>query len=119
MPTILQRVSQAVADYYDSEETMSDKQFDDLIRKLEKKGIKIDDILGVGYAPNDAFQKIEHEIPSLSLDKTKDRKEIERWLGVQNGVIARRICTLALCLAVSYISYHIGKFMMKKRDKAK
>ena len=88
MPTILQRVSQAVADYYDSEETMSDKQFDDLIKRLEKKGIKIDDILGVGYAPNDAFQKIEHEIPSLSLDKTKDRKEIERWLGVQNGVLS-------------------------------
>lgn len=34
-----------------------------------------------------------------------------------NEVIARRICTVALCLAVSYVSYHIGKFMMKKEIK--
>lgn len=34
-----------------------------------------------------------------------------------NEVIARRICTVALCIAVSYISYHAGKFMMKKEMK--
>lgn len=88
MPTILQKLSQAVADYYDSEETINDKEFDAMVIKLQKKGISIDDILGVGYAPNDAFQKIEHDIPSLSLDKTKDRKEMEQWIGVQNGVLS-------------------------------
>lgn len=88
MPTIIQKLSQAVADYYDSEETIPDKQFDELVEKLKKRGIAIDDILGVGYAPNDAFQKIEHDIPSLSLDKTKDRKEMERWIGIQNGILS-------------------------------
>ena len=88
MSTILEKLSRAVADYYDSEESMSDKEFDDLVSRLLKKGIDVNDVLGVGYAPNDAFKKIEHDIPSLSLDKTKDRKEIERWLGVQNGVLS-------------------------------
>ena len=88
MATILQKVSKAVEDYYDSEETMSDKEFDSLVNRLKKKGISIDDILGVGYAPNEAFQKITHDIPSLSLDKTKERKEIEKWLGIHKGVIS-------------------------------
>ena len=88
MATILQKVSKAVEDYYDSEETMSDKEFDDLVKRLEKRGISINDILGVGYAPNDAFQKVTLDIPSLSLDKTKDRKEIEKWLGIHKGIIS-------------------------------
>ena len=88
MPTILQKISKAVEDYYDSEETMSDKEFDNLVLKLKKKGISIDDVLGIGYAPNDAFQKIEHDIPSLSLDKTKDRKVLEKWIGIQNGILS-------------------------------
>ena len=45
MPTILQKISKAVEDYYDSEETMSDKEFDNLVLKLKKKGISIDDVL--------------------------------------------------------------------------
>lgn len=31
-----------------------------------------------------------------------------------NEVIARRICTVALCLEVSYVSYHLGKFVSRK-----
>lgn len=34
-------------------------------------------------------------------------------------IIARRICTVVLCVAVSYVSYHFGRYMMKKEMKMK
>lgn len=34
-------------------------------------------------------------------------------------IIARRICTVVLCVAVSYASYHFGRYMIKKEIKMK
>ena len=34
-------------------------------------------------------------------------------------LIARRVCTVAICIAISYVSYHFGRFMMRKEIKIK
>lgn len=45
----------------------------------------------VGYAVSGKLQKIEHEFPALSLDKTKNRPALTDWLGSKDGVLSWKL----------------------------
>lgn len=45
----------------------------------------------VGYAVSGKLQKIEHEFPALSLDKTKSRPALTDWLGSKDGVLSWKL----------------------------
>ena len=66
---------------------ISDKQFDVLMKELEKLEFsypEFDDDLSPtkrpGGDPVDGFEKVEHSIPMLSLSNTYDQDELEQWM---------------------------------------
>ena len=66
---------------------ISDKQFDVLMKELEKLELshpEFDDDLSPtkrpGGDPVDGFEKVEHSTPMLSLSNTYDQDEVEQWM---------------------------------------
>lgn len=50
----------------------------------------------VGSEVKDELEKVQHEIPSLSLDKTKDREMLISWLNDQKGCLSWKLDGLTL-----------------------
>ena len=95
MKTLIQKLNMAAKAYYsEGESIMSDKEYDALYDKLvqmeRETGIVLPDspTRRVGYEVVSSLPKVEHEVPALSLDKTKDVENLKKWM-------EKRICNIS------------------------
>lgn len=90
--------------YQDAKEIMSnyeyDKLYDELIQLEKITGITLSNspTVNVGYEVVSELPKEKHESPMLSLDKTKDRNELLKWLGDREGVLSWKLDGLTVVL---------------------
>lgn len=96
--------------YYGESEMMSNKEYDDLYDQLKR----LEDESGIIYSDSptqnlgdyvySSLPKLKHESPMLSLDKTKDREVLKKWLGNKEGVLSWKLDGLTVVL-----TYQDGK----------
>ena len=98
MENLVKQLNEAAMAYYSGKESvMSDKEYDALYAKLEQleqeTGVILPDspTQRVGYQVVTELQKVTHEYPALSLDKTKDRKALVLWLNGQMGILSWKL----------------------------
>ncbi|MCF0228365.1 MAG: NAD-dependent DNA ligase LigA [Parasporobacterium sp.] len=90
--------------YNDSEEIMSDHEYDrlydELVRMEQESGIVLANspTQHVGYEVSDQLQKEAHETPALSLDKTKEPETLALFLGNQKGLLSWKLDGLTIVL---------------------
>lgn len=102
LASTLQRASKA---YYQQDmEIMSNFEYDRLCDELEvlekETGIVLSNspTVNVGYEALAELPKERHEMPMLSLGKTKDREELRDWLGSQKAVLSWKLDGLTIVL---------------------
>lgn len=99
---LLNRASEAY--YARDEEIMSnyeyDALYDELTRLEEETGTVLSDspTTKVGYEAVDDLPKEAHEMPMLSLGKTKDREELKAWLKDKEGILSWKLDGLTIVL---------------------
>ena len=88
MQELINTLNEAAKVYYsESGNIISDKEYDTLYDKLlnmeKETGIVLPDspTTRVGYKIVSSLNKVRHEIPALSLNKTKETDELIRWMG--------------------------------------
>lgn len=96
--------------YYGESEMMSNKEYDDLYDQLKR----LEDESGIIYSDSptqnlgdyvySSLPKLKHESPMLSLDKTKDREVLKKWLWNKEGVLSWKLDGLTVVL-----TYQDGK----------
>ena len=96
--------------YYGESEMMSNKEYDDLYDQLKR----LEDESGIIYSDSptqnlgdyvySSLPKLKHESPMLSLNKTKDREVLKKWLGNKEGVLSWKLDGLTVVL-----TYQDGK----------
>lgn len=108
---LIQLLNKANKAYYEqSNPIMSDRDFDQLYNELVNLEKEIGVVLSgsptqyAGYNVESKWDKITHEFPALSLDKTKDRNELVNWLGNHEGVLSWKCDGLTVIM-----SYDNGK----------
>lgn len=108
---LIQLLNKANKDYYElAKPTLSDREYDNLYNELVNLEKETGIILSgsptqyAGYNIESKWDKITHEFPALSLDKTKDRNELENWLGDHEGVLSWKEDGLTMIM-----SYDNGK----------
>ena len=90
--------------YQDAQEIMSNKEYDDLydeLLHLEKEtGIIFTNspTQNVGCEVVSQLPKEKHETLMLSLDKTKDYTDLEKWLGHHDGILSWKLDGLTTVL---------------------
>ena len=92
---LVQLLNKSNKDYYElAKPTLSDREYDQLYNELVELEKETDIVLSgsptqyAGYNVESKWDKITHEFPALSLDKTKDRNELVNWLGDHEGVLS-------------------------------
>ena len=92
---LVQILNKANKDYYElAKPTLSDREYDQLYNELVSLEKETGVVLSgsptqyAGYNIESKWDKITHEFPALSLDKTKDRNELVKWLGNHEGVLS-------------------------------
>lgn len=105
MRTLVDTLNAASKAYYqESMEIMSDREYDILYEKLvrleEETGIRLSNspTLKVGFEAVDNLKKVEHEVPLLSLDKTKQVTDLEDFLGSHEGILSWKLDGLTVVL---------------------
>lgn len=99
---ILNKASMAY--YQNDSEIMSDHEYDKLYDELVALEKKSGIVYGgsptqrVGYTVLSSLQKVKHESPILSLDKTKSTDRLASWLGTKEGVISWKLDGLTIVL---------------------
>ena len=99
---ILNEASKAY--YQQDTEIMSNQEYDalyDELAALEKEtGIVMANspTVNVGYEVVSSLPKEPHPSPMLSLDKTKEVSELERWLGDKDGLLSWKLDGLTVVL---------------------
>lgn len=99
---ILREASRAY--YQEDREIMSNLEYDalyDELSALEKEtGIVLagSPTVQVGYEVLSELEKLPHEFPMLSLDKTKSPEELKSWLGGQRGMLSWKMDGLTVVL---------------------
>lgn len=118
MKSLVDKLLTASAAYYSGQETlMSDKEYDDLSAKLEAleaaTGLTLPNSpsVNVGHGMSDVatttpFEKVTHEYPSLSLDKTKSLDELTEWMDDNVCVLSWKLDGLTIVL-----TYDDGKLI--------
>ena len=98
MENLVKKLNEAAKAYYSGHESiMSDKEYDELYAELQEmeqaSGVVLPDspTLRVGYEVVSELSKVTHEYPALSLNKTKDKEELKKWLGAQVGVLSWKL----------------------------
>ncbi len=100
----------ARAYYQEDREVMSNKEYDalyDELVALEKEtGIVLagSPTVNVGYEVLSELEKVPHDSPMLSLDKTKNPEDLREWLGIQKGMLSWKMDGLTVVL-----TYRHGK----------
>ena len=92
---LTQELQEASKAYYtENRELMSNKEYDqkyDELAALEKElGVSLPEspTHTVGYRVVSHLEKVAHEVPALSLDKTKDRQALVSWLNGQTAALS-------------------------------
>lgn len=100
-------------EYYNhSRPSISDAQYDkmfDELSELEKEtGFAFcnSPTLTVGYVVNTYLPKVHHDIPLLSLDKTKDPEQAQNFTGKKDALLMWKLDGLTICL-----TYEKGKLV--------
>lgn len=92
LTTELQQAAKAY--YTENREIMSNKEYDqkydELVALEQELGTSLPDspTHTVGYKVVSHLEKVTHEVPALSLDKTKDRESLISWLNGKMGVLS-------------------------------
>ena len=108
---LVQLLNKANKDYYElAKPTLSDREYDNLYNELVNFEKETGIVLSgsptqyAGYNVESKWDKITHEFPALSLDKTKNRNELANWLGDHEGVLSWKEDGLTMIM-----SYDNGK----------
>ena len=108
---LVQTLNKANKDYYElAKPTLSDREYDNLYNDLVNLEKETGIVLSgsptqyAGYNVESKWDKVTHEFPALSLDKTKDRNELVNWLGNHECVISWKCDGLTVIM-----SYDNGK----------
>ena len=123
METLVKKLNEASDAYYNGkQETMSDKQFDSMIDELRE----LEDILGYALDESpthtvgspisskvDKLQKVTHQFPAKSLDKTKD---VNKFISTFNVRPETNECNNAVIMwkldgSTVQLTYHAGKLV--------
>ena len=92
----------AKAYYVDGKEIMSNYEYDNLyneLKNLEKEtGVIFSDSVtqNVGFEVLSNLKKEKHPSKMLSLDKTKDKEVLKKWLGDKEGVLSFKLDGLTI-----------------------
>ena len=90
--------------YQEDREIMSNREYDalyDELAALEKEtGIVLagSPTQHVGYEVLSELEKVPHELPMLSLDKTKSPEALRDWLGARKGMLSWKMDGLTVVL---------------------
>ena len=102
---LVNKLNKASKAYYQEDrEIMSNFEYDalyDELDKLEKEtGIVLSNspTIRVGYEVLGELPKIKHDLPMLSLDKTKHVEDLISWLGNQDGMLSWKLDGLTIVL---------------------
>lgn len=93
--------------YTENRQIMSNKEwdakYDELVSLEHKLGYSLPDspTKNIGYRVVSHLEKVTHEVPALSLDKTKDREALASWLNGRTGVLSWKMD--GLTVVVTYI----------------
>ena len=105
MRGLIARIKEADVAYYQQDtEIMSNKQYDELCAMLadyeQKTGIVLSGSPStrVSGEVSSSLEKVRHETPMLSLDKTKDRALLRKWLGDNVGALSWKMDGLTIVL---------------------
>lgn len=105
MKTLVAQLTEASKAYYAQDrEIMSNRAYDALYDELvsleEETGMVLagSPTVNVGYEAVDELPKEAHEIPMLSLGKTKEREELRSWLGDKEGLLSWKLDGLTIVL---------------------
>jgi len=94
----------ACAYYQEDKEIMSDHEYDKLYDELLQLEKKTNTILAnsptqkVGYTVLSNLKKIKHDVPILSLDKTKEVEKLKEFLKEQKGILSWKLDGLTIVL---------------------
>ena len=98
MKELVETLSKASRAYYsEGEEIMSDKEYDRLIDELSCLEEKLGMVLAgsptnkVGHEVVSSLKKAAHEMPLLSLDKTKSVEKLLEFLGMEEGLLSWKL----------------------------
>lgn len=113
MKELTARLNEAARVYYQGQdEVMSnyeyDRLYDELVSLEQKTGITLaaSPTNKVGYEVVSELPKERHEVPSLSLDKTKEPDALAAWLADKEGVLSWKMDGLTVVL-----TYRDGKLL--------
>lgn len=70
--------------YYQGQAEISDESYDRLEEELKTLDPSNPVLQLVGFKQSEAANKVEHQKKMLSLDKTYDEKDLEKWIGKQD-----------------------------------
>lgn len=96
--------------YQEDREIMSnyeyDALYDELVQLEKETGVILSDspTIRVGYEILSELPKVRHDMPMLSLDKTKEVENLKEWLGTQAGLLSWKLDGLTIVL-----TYREGK----------
>lgn len=98
--------------YQDNSEIMSnydyDALYDELLELEAETGVVLSNSpsIHVGYEIISELPKVKHDVPMLSLDKTKDVMALKSWIGKQQGMLSWKLDGLTIVL-----TYREGKLV--------
>ena len=105
MMELVEILNEAAKAYYTSEkEIMTNFEYDALYDELENLEKELGTVLSnsptqrVGYEVLSELEKVEHDSPMLSLDKTKDREQLRDWLNFHPGLLSWKLDGLTIVL---------------------
>ena len=105
MREYIKKIQEANRAYYqESREIMSNFEYDALYDSLVKLEAETGIVLAgspthqVGYEVVSKLPKERHEKPMLSLDKTKDRKALSKWVGSHKSLLSWKMDGLTVVL---------------------
>jgi len=105
MKTLTETLTAASKAYYqENREIISNLEYDRLYEELEAleaaTGIQLagSPTAQVGFAAVEGLEKVPHEIPLLSLDKTKEAEKLTDFLGGQRGILTWKLDGLSIVL---------------------
>jgi len=109
MKTIVRQLREASKAYYQEDrEIMSNFEYDRLYEALEaleaSTGIQLADspTAQIGYEAVEGLDKVTHEIPLLSLDKTKETNKLASFLGAHTGLMSWKLDGLTVVLTYEH-----------------
>lgn len=105
MLELVEILNEAAKAYYATEkEIMTNFEYDTLYDELQQLEKELGVILSnsptqrVGYEVLSELEKVEHDSPMLSLDKTKDREQLRQWLNFHPGILSWKLDGLTIVL---------------------